>query len=467
MSRTKLNKPGGDQKCKAERRAAKAEARAKAKASNGGKDTEMVDAVTEEKKEKKEKKEDMEDMEDMEKKQRREEKAQRKATKEEEEEEDGKEKRQQKEENAKRKAIKEGKEPASDPESPEQSSKKRKRTSTDDDLEIDITAPEPPSKKALRKLKKHPELVPKPIKPSTDSTDSTAPKEEFPEHSSQARSKFGIWIGNLAFSATPAVLEDFLAGERSGMSKDEITRINLPLQNGRNKGFAYVDFKSESAIEHALSLSESLMGGRRVLIKNAKDFSKRPAAPTSNALKTGANLSKNPPSRILYVGNLEFSCIAEHLRSHFLFAGNIQKVRLATFEDTGKCKGFGFVDFEDKESVKRAMLGLTPEEELTYEDLEGKAELALHSLRKKRAILNGRPITMEYGQDPSVRYKKRFGGKDREGDDSEGPKRPGRFERKPQEDTRPVNTGAVYSRDAVRRTGAITEGTGKKMSFDE
>ncbi|KAF8252798.1 RNA-binding domain-containing protein, partial [Wilcoxina mikolae CBS 423.85] len=287
--------------------------------------------------------------------------------------------------------------------------KKRKRTSpSDGDLEIDVSAPEPPSKKALRKLKKHPELAPKILKPTTTSTTST-PTSEFPEHSSQARSKFGIWIGNLSFSTTPVILTDFLAGE----NKDSITRINLPLQNGRNKGFAYVDFKTESALQHALSLSESLLGGRRVLIKNAKDFSNRPsvatAESTSTAPRVGANLTSKPPSRILYVGNLEFSCTAEHLKSHFSFAGNIQKVRLATFEDTERCKGFGFVNFEDKESVKRAMLGLTPEEELVYEDLEGKEEVALHSLRKKRGILNGRPITMEYGEDPSVRYKKRFG----------------------------------------------------------
>ncbi|KAF8534027.1 hypothetical protein BDD12DRAFT_657245, partial [Trichophaea hybrida] len=284
--------------------------------------------------------------------------------------------------------------------------KKRKRTSpSDGDLEIDISAPEPPSKKALRKLKKHPELASKILKPTTITTFTS----EFPEHSSQARSKFGIWIGNLSFSTTLTILTDFLAGE----NKDEITRINLPLRNGRNKGFAYVDFKTESALQHALSLSESQLGGRRVLIKNAKDFSNRPSAATSESISTaprvGANLTSNPPSRILYVGNLEFSCTSEHLKSHLSFAGNIQKVRLATFEDTGRCKGFGFVDFEDKESVKRAMLGLTPEEELVYEDLEGKEEVALHSLRKKRGILNGRPITMEYGEDPSVRYKKRFG----------------------------------------------------------
>ncbi|CCX13243.1 hypothetical protein FPQ18DRAFT_327817 [Pyronema domesticum] len=434
MSKSKATtKPDSDEQKKAERKAAKAAAKAAVK-------VEVKEEIKEEIKEE--------------------------ATEEKSEEKTEKKEKKDKKEKKEKKVKKEEK---SEDEPTEETSgspsKKRKRDSDDDDkLEIDILAPEPPSKKALRKLKKHPELAKKIIKPSQD---STAPKETFPEHSSQARSKYGIWIGNLAFSTDQDILQDFLAdGDRE--RRDDITRVNMPKdpRTGRNKGFAYVDFKSEETLKHVLTLSEGLLGGRRVLIKNSKDFTNRPAASAESkpAATSGANLSKNPPSRILYVGNLEFSCRAEHIKEHFSFAGKIQKVRLATFEDTGKCKGFGFVDFEDKESVKRAMLGLTPEEEKVYEELEGKAEVELYNQRKKRAVLGGRTLTMEYGQDPSVRYKKRFGAEKQEGEEGDKPRGP-RKAREPI-DNRSADAGAAYSSD-VRRTGAITEGKGKKMTFDE
>jgi len=441
MSKTKII---GDQERKAERKAAKAAA----KAIGAGEDVDvkLADAGPGVKKEKKEKKE-------KEKKEKKE-KVQKEIV--EMDVEKNGESQEEKGRNAKREEKqRQEKEPTAD--SP---TKKRKRNANENELEIDVGLPRPPSKKALRKLKKHPELAPKILKP----TPSNAPKGEidksaYPEHSSQARSKHGIWIGNLAFSTTADTLREFIA-----LKPEDVTRVNLPTdERGRNKGFAYIDFGSAEALDHALKLSESLLGGRKVLIKNSKDFSKRPAS-TPAAPKNGANIDKNPPSRILYVGNLDFSTTTEVLQEHFSFAGKIQRVRLATFEDSGKCKGFGFVDFLDVDSVRRAMLGLTAEEEEMLNEVEGKAEVELASRRKKRVMLIGRTITMEYGQDPSVRYKKRFGGKDKQGGDEESERPAPR--KKEWKDNRSADVGAAYSSD-VRRTGAITAGEGKKMTFDD
>jgi len=374
---------------------------------------------------------------------------------------------------------------------------KRKRDTTE--IEIDIHAPEPPSKKTLRKLKKS-GVAPISISSGSTSTravtaPTTAPTtaskpESFPEHASQSRSKWGIWIGNLAFSVTKPDLETFFTKPPSTIPRIGITRINLPTnpQTRRNKGFAYVDFSSEGSLNHALTLTESLWNGRPVLIKNAKDFSSRTSTP---AVKLGADMGKNPPSRILWVGNLDFATKEEDLANHFAFAGKIVKVRLTTFEDTGKCKGFGFVDFEDEDSVKRAMLGLSPEDKAKLETAEGKQEEELDRLRKKRGFIGSRKVKMEYGEDPSVRYKKRFGKeKDAQGNEDvtkgapvalmgsrgrlvatggagerEKDTRPAEQRSKFDNPKRPFNPGAAYSGDS-RRTGAITESKGKRVKFD-
>jgi len=376
---------------------------------------------------------------------------------------------------------------------------KRKRDTAVDEIEINIHAPEPPSKKTLRKLKKSGATSISTSSSFTSTRAVTAPTtapttaskpESFPEHASQSRSKWGIWIGNLAFSVTKPDLETFFTKPPSTIPRIGITRINLPTnpQSRRNKGFAYVDFSSEGSLKYALTLTESLWNGRPVLIKNAKDFSSRTSTP---AVKLGADMSKNPPSRILWVGNLDFTTKEEDLANHFAFAGKIVKVRLTTFEDTGKCKGFGFVDFEDEDSVKRAMLGLSPEDRVKLETAEGKQEEELDRLRKKRGFIGSRKVKMEYGEDPSVRYKKRFGGeKDAQGDEDvtkgapvalmgsrgrlvatggagerEKDTKPGGKGSKFDNPKRPFNPGAAYSGDS-RRTGAITESKGKRIKFE-
>ncbi|CUS14518.1 unnamed protein product [Tuber aestivum] len=381
-------------------------------------------------------------------------------------------------------------------------SKKRKRDAAVEEIKIDINAPEPPSKKALRKLKKSGATSASAGSGSTGTTSgaltapttapATAPKsEKFPEHASQSRSRWGVWIGNLAFSVTKPDLETFFTKPPSTIPRIGITRINLPTnpQTRRNKGFAYVDFSGQESLDYALTLTESLWNGRPVLIKDAKDFSSRTPTP---AVKLGADLNKHPPSRILWVGNLDFTTKEEDLAKHFAFAGKIVKVRLTTFEDTGKCKGFGFVDFEDEESVKRAMLGLSPEDKSKLEIAEGREEEELDRLRKKRGFIGSRKVKMEYGEDPSTRYRKRFG-KEKDGQVNEdvvakgapvalmGSR--GRLAAtggvtEPEKDTkasekrskfgnpkRPSNPGAVYSNDS-RRTGAITGSTGKRLKFE-
>lgn len=376
----------------------------------------------------------------------------------------------------------------SDPADAETPSKKRKRDLATDEIEINVDLPEPPSKKALRRLKKNPSLATAAAAAATTTSDkpkstSDDKPEEFPEHASQSRSKWGIWIGNLGYSTTRPQLEELLTKAPSKIQRIEITRINLPAdpRTKRNKGFAYIDFASEEALEYALTLTETLFYGRRVLIKDAKDFTNRHAGNPGDAPKLGPNLSSKPPSKILFVGNLDFNTKDEDLLTHFAFAGNIVKVRLATFEDSGKCKGFCFIDFEDIESTKRALLGLSEDEESTRNSLEGKEEKELAERQKKRRFIGPRQLKMEFGEDSSVRYKKRFG-KDRPEGEAEGESESPRKKRAPKKDEdwaeqawekkrekmdkRSKDPGAAYSND-VRRTGAITESKGKKMKFDD
>lgn len=56
----------------------------------------------------------------------------------------------------------------------------------------------------------------------------------------------------------------------------------------------------------------------------------------------------------LYVGNLSFQTTEDDLAELFAQAGESESVRIITDRDTGRSRGFGFVEMED-ESADRAI----------------------------------------------------------------------------------------------------------------
>ncbi|KAH7053099.1 hypothetical protein B0J12DRAFT_571658 [Macrophomina phaseolina] len=424
--------------------------------------------------------------------------------------------------------------PKSSKDSPS-SSKKRKRSALPEDgeLEVDITAPEPLSKREQRLAKKgkldpntKASKAPKPSTASSEPADSAdsdkedgagkdsqpADKKQQKDKPKKEKSPHGIWIGNLPWTATRDTLRQFLA-DRAGIAEERITRIHMPPPDKavaarmtikpHNKGFAYVDFDGAGAVQAAIDASEALMGGRAVLIKDASNFEGRPQRPkegeggaeggTQDALtkfsKTAATQlgGGKEPSKRVFVGNLSFATTKDDLIAHYSKCGEVADVHVATFQDTGKCKGYAWVTFEELDAAAAAVAGYTliPIDDDSDEEMED-AENADGADKKKRKRktrkwfvnrLEGRDLRVEYAEDASTRYKKRFG-KERDaaaggsGGEELGevdsakhqPRHKGK--REPRKvDARSIKPGAALA-NAPRASGAIVEGTGKKITFD-
>jgi cold-inducible RNA-binding protein len=60
----------------------------------------------------------------------------------------------------------------------------------------------------------------------------------------------------------------------------------------------------------------------------------------------------------LYVGNLPFTATEDDLRDLFAPYGTPDSVAVITDRDTGRAKGFGFVEFSDDSQAKTAMSAL-------------------------------------------------------------------------------------------------------------
>jgi RNA recognition motif-containing protein len=60
----------------------------------------------------------------------------------------------------------------------------------------------------------------------------------------------------------------------------------------------------------------------------------------------------------IFVGNLAFTATEDDLRQLFEQYGAVDKVQLITDRDTGRARGFGFVEMPDSRAAQSAMQGL-------------------------------------------------------------------------------------------------------------
>ena len=352
-----------------------------------------------------------------------------------------------------------------------------KRKPPSQDLEVDVDAPAPPSRKAARKAKRaRLESEPNATHGEKRSDDYHRPKDP----ASSGRSPYGIWVGNLSFSTTKQELQTFISSDaRYPVAEAEITRIHLPVSttNDRsrpqNKGFAYVDFSRHQAQQNALQLSEKLLSGRRVLIKSSRDFEGRPEKSRTNGTDSGI-----APNKRVFVGNLDFDMTKEDLESHFKDCGPIASIQIATFEDTGKCKGYAWIDFEDIASAAAAVRGWI--ESATASDAVEQTKAPKRRLWVNK--IGGRKVRAEFAEDKTTRYNKRFckhgcSPADAEGGNEapdSGQASGGTQSLRP-DHSRPSTTGSVgkpgrssrYDKQTLRRlTGAIVGAQGEKTTFE-
>jgi RNA recognition motif-containing protein len=68
----------------------------------------------------------------------------------------------------------------------------------------------------------------------------------------------------------------------------------------------------------------------------------------------------------LYIGNLNYRIRESALQSLMSQFGEVLSLKVVTDRETGRSKGFGFVEFADAQAGKRAI------EELNGTDLEGR-----------------------------------------------------------------------------------------------
>jgi cold-inducible RNA-binding protein len=101
----------------------------------------------------------------------------------------------------------------------------------------------------------------------------------------------------------------------------------------------------------------------------------------------------------LYVGSISFKATEESLQELFSSIGEVESVKIITDQDTGRSKGFGFIEMSSEEDAKKAI------EQLNGKDFMERAlivnEARPQQPREKRSFGGGRG---GYGQGSGSGY---------------------------------------------------------------
>ncbi|KZF23670.1 ATP-NAD kinase [Xylona heveae TC161] len=152
-----------------------------------------------------------------------------------------------------------------------------------------------------------------------------------------------LWIGNLPFRMSVDELKEIV----NAIAPTTYARI-LKDTYGRSRGFAYVDFETH---EEAQKVKHALINRKihdRVVQVN---FSRGPQAlPTKDKpLQT-----VNPPSKVLFIGNIPYDASDKDLNALFRPVKNAIEFRVAIDRQTGHPRGFCHAEFIDTPSAKEA-----------------------------------------------------------------------------------------------------------------
>jgi nucleolin len=149
-----------------------------------------------------------------------------------------------------------------------------------------------------------------------------------------------IFVGNLPYDIEEGRVRQLF--KTCGTIK--AVRLVQDAKTKRGKGIAYIDFAAKSEHDTAIAkLNGSEVDGRSIRVD---------AAATT---KTFANKTTREPTPILFVGNLAYSVTEKKLQKVFGAFGSVLSVRLPTFSETGKSKGYAYIQFASTADAVKAM----------------------------------------------------------------------------------------------------------------
>ena len=114
--------------------------------------------------------------------------------------------------------------------------------------------------------------------------------------------------------------------------------------SGKSRGFGFVTYDKASQLEDCQAARPHVIGGKTVETKRA--------TPRADADKPEAQASV----RKIFIGGLNDEMKDNDIREYFSKFGKVVNVEQMRWSDTGRKRGFGFVEFDDYDAVDKVVL---------------------------------------------------------------------------------------------------------------
>lgn len=156
-----------------------------------------------------------------------------------------------------------------------------------------------------------------------------------------------VFVGQLSW----AVDDARLASEFADCGEVLSAHVQLDRNTGRSRGFGYINFSTPEAAQKALTYAGKEIDGRPI---NVDLSTPKPTEDRQNDRAKKFGDSTSSPSQTLFVGNLSFDATEDVVWEFFGEHAPVKSVRLPTDRETGRPKGFGYVEFESLDGATTA-----------------------------------------------------------------------------------------------------------------
>jgi len=156
----------------------------------------------------------------------------------------------------------------------------------------------------------------------------------------ESKSMRKLFIGGLNYQTTEEELRAHF--EQFGELVDcVVMKFN---DTGRSRGFGFVTYDKASQLDDCQAARPHDLGGKTLETKRA--------TPRADAGKPEAQASVKK----IFIGGVTDEMEDDDIRDHFEQYGRVTNIEQMRWNDTGKKRGFGFVEFDDYDAVDKVVL---------------------------------------------------------------------------------------------------------------
>ncbi|XP_021943907.1 polyadenylate-binding protein 2 [Folsomia candida] len=145
--------------------------------------------------------------------------------------------------------------------------------------------------------------------------------------------------------------EEQLLEDSEAMEDSELEAIKARVREMEEEAEKLKQLQTE--VDRQMSIGHSPLNSSRLSTSSTSTTTPNAGGGSSDTLSLEEKMEVD--ARSVYVGNVDYGATAEELEQHFHGCGSINRVTILCNKYDGHPKGFGYIEFTDRESVNTAM----------------------------------------------------------------------------------------------------------------